>query len=324
LDLLSPETKVAVKIQAIPNPNLLPVQDAYPTQVILSENLPKDSGTASISEVDSDDDDTGTPPGTPPSDSSTPSLTTDTSSDTSTHSTDNPKTDSDTDKGAPFSQKLKEKVKKMFPKMFRKTVGYPPAGSRVHHIDTGNAQPFKIRGRPHSPRENLKIKKFVEDALEKEVIEPSDSLWSLPLLLIPKKNGTLGPCVDLRALNNLTRKNAYPLPRIDECYLYLKNATIFTTLDLKCGYWQVRIADEDRCKTAFTCRFGHFQVRVMAFGLTGAPATFQEMMNDILQRYIDEFVMVYLDDIVIYSSTLKDTKLTLNRSSLLWQMRIWS
>lgn len=96
------------------------------------------------------------------------------------------------------------------------------------------------------------------------------------------------------------------MPRIDECYINLHDAVIFTTLDLKSGYWPVRLDDDANAKTAFTCRYGHFQFRVMPFGLTSAPTTFQTMMNDILRDYIDDFVMVYLDDIVIYSRSIDE------------------
>ena len=110
-------------------------------------------------------------------------------------------------------------------------------------------------------------------------------------------------CVDYQALNELTKSNAYLLPRIDECYCNLASAQYFTCLDLRSGYWQIRLAEDAKEKTTFTCWYGHFQFRVMPFGLTNAPATFQRMMNDILRKYIDCCTMVYLDDVIIFSKT---------------------
>ena len=107
--------------------------------------------------------------------------------------------------------------------------------------------------------------------------------------------------MDYRALNDKTRKNTYPLPRIDECIDSFSQARIFTKLDLLSGYWQLRIADADIHKTAFNTRQGKFEFLVMPFGLTNAPATFQSMMNSILRPYLFKFVVVYLDDIVVYS-----------------------
>jgi hypothetical protein len=154
-----------------------------------------------------------------------------------------------------------------------------------------------------TPLEHEAIKCFVEEGIKEGVIEPSDSPWSSPLLLVPKKDGTLWICVDFRALNKLTKPNAYPLPRIDECYQNLAGAKFFTSLDLCSGYWQVRLANDAKEKTAFTCRYGHYQFCVMPFGLTNTPATFQAMMNNILQEHIDRIVMVYLDNIIIFSKS---------------------
>ena len=113
-------------------------------------------------------------------------------------------------------------------------------------------------------------------------------------------------CVDFRALNKVTKSNVYPLPRIDKCYRNLADAKFFTGLDLHSGYWQIRLADEAKEKTAFTCWYGHFQFHVMPFGLTNAPATFQRMMNDILHKYIDRTAMAYLDDMSIYSRSKEE------------------
>ena len=113
-------------------------------------------------------------------------------------------------------------------------------------------------------------------------------------------------CIDYRALNNKTVRNAYPLPRIQDCINRLGKACHCTMLDLTSGYWQVRIADKDVPKTAFNTRYGKYEFLVMPFGLTNAPSTFQTLMNSILRSYVDRFVLVYLDDILIYSNSAEE------------------
>jgi hypothetical protein len=139
--------------------------------------------------------------------------------------------------------------------------------------------------------------------LEKGFIEPSSSPWGAPILFVAKADGSLRMCVDYRALNKVTQKDRYPLPRIDDLFDQLRGAQFFSSLDLQSGYHQVRISDEDVPKTAFRTPLGHFQWRVLSFGLTNAPATFMRLMNTVLAPFIGKFVLVYLDDILIYSKT---------------------
>lgn len=205
-----------------------------------------------------------------------------------------------------ISEELQAHAKKQFPALFKNTVANPPARKWTHNIETGDATPIRVQGRPHTPLEHEAISAFVKDALRDGIIEPSDSPWSFPLLLVKKADGNLRVCVDFRQLNRVTRKNAYPLPRIDDCYQFLQHARFFTTLDLKSGYWQVQLTPTAAPKTAFTSRTGHYHFKVMPFGLTNAPATFQRMMNEILAPFVDRFVLVYLKDIVIFSRTMSE------------------
>ena len=142
--------------------------------------------------------------------------------------------------------------------------------------------------------------------LEKGFIEPSSSPWGAPVLFIAKKDGTLRMCIDYRALNKVTLKDMYPLPRIDDLFDQLKGAVYFSSIDLQQGYHQVRITEEDVEKTAFRTPLGHFQYRVLSFGLTNAPATFMRLMNRVLAPYLRKFVCVYLDDILIYSKSKEE------------------
>jgi len=182
--------------------------------------------------------------------------------------------------------------------------GLPPSRGVEHEIDLEpGTQPPAQRIYHMSPLELAEVKKQLTELIEMEFIQPSKAPYGAPILFVRKKNGKLRMCVDYRALNKITVKNRYPLPRIDDLMDQLHGATVFSKLDLQSGYWQIRIAEKDVPKTAFRTRYGHFEWRVMPFGLTNAPATFQALMNRILQPYLDRFVVVYLDDILIYSKT---------------------
>src|SRR3954464_10959919 len=157
-------------------------------------------------------------------------------------------------------------------------------------------RPYKM-----APHELAELKSQLEVSLAKGFIRPSSSPWGCPVLFVTKKDGTERMCVDYRPLNLATIKNKYPLPRINDLYDQLAGSAIFCKMDLRLGYHQIRIREEDIPKTAFTTRYGLYEYTVMSFGVTNAPATFSRLMNSIFMEYLDKFVMVYLDDILVYS-----------------------
>jgi hypothetical protein len=150
------------------------------------------------------------------------------------------------------------------------------------------------------------LKKQLTILLDKGFIRPSTSPYGAPILFVKKKDGTYRLVIDYRSINKLTIKNRYPLPRIDDLLDRLHGASYFTSIDLQSGYHQIRVSPEDIPKTAFRTRYGLYEFTVLPFGLTNAPATFQRLMNDLFREHLDDFVLVYLDDILIYSSTPED------------------
>ena len=138
--------------------------------------------------------------------------------------------------------------------------------------------------------------------LEHGFIRPSDSPYGSPILFVPKKDGSLRFCIDYRWVNKNTVKNRYPLPLPEELFDRLGNAKVFTKIDLRSGYWQMPVKLGDIPKIAFKSRRGLYEFLVMPFGVTNAPAQFMNMMNDLLGEYLDQFVLIFLDDVLIYSA----------------------
>ncbi|KAL5479133.1 hypothetical protein EMCRGX_G022617 [Ephydatia muelleri] len=174
-----------------------------------------------------------------------------------------------------------------------------------HHIVTGDHKGIKQSGRRLPFHQREEVKELLDGMLERQVIEPSQGSWSSPVVLVKKKDGSTRFCVDFRQLNAVTKKDAQPLPRIDETLDVLGSAQWFSCLDLTSGYWQVEVAPEDREKTAFVTPYGLFQFRVMPFGLTNAPATFQRLMERVLAGLHWTTCLIYLDDILIFSATVQ-------------------
>ncbi|RZB86561.1 Transposon Ty3-G Gag-Pol polyprotein [Glycine soja] len=153
---------------------------------------------------------------------------------------------------------------------------------------------------------SAELKKQLEELLDKQFVRPSVSPWGALVLLVKKKDGTMRLCVDYRQLNKVTIKNKYPFPRIDDLMDQLVGACVFSKIDLKSGYHQIRVKSEDIPKTAFRTRYGHYEYLVMPFGVTNAPRVFMDYMNRVFHPYLDSFVVVFIDDILVYSKTREE------------------
>lgn len=181
-----------------------------------------------------------------------------------------------------------------------------PASRTRHRINTGSAQPIRQKPYRVSPAERKIISDQVQEMLSKGVIQESSSPWAAPVILVKKKDSTWRFCVDYRRLNTVTKKDVYPLPRIDDAIDCLFAASYFSSVDLRSGYWQIPMHDNDREKTAFITPDGLFEFNVMPFGLCNAPATFERFMDTILRGLKWEICMCYLDDVVIFGRTFSE------------------
>jgi hypothetical protein len=175
-----------------------------------------------------------------------------------------------------------------------------------HIIDTGEERPIKQR--PY--RATLPDQQFISEEIQRMenagIIQPSTSPWASPIVIVSKKNEKKRLCIDYRKVNSITKKDAYPLPRIDEMLDALGNSKWFTSMDLTSGYWQIGMHPDSIQKTAFVSREGLYEFNVMPFGVCNGPATFQRAMDDMLGNYNWKFAMAYIDDINVFSHTFEE------------------
>ncbi|GJW33274.1 putative reverse transcriptase domain-containing protein [Tanacetum coccineum] len=185
--------------------------------------------------------------------------------------------------------------------------GLPPARQVEFQIDlVPGAAPVARAPYRLAPAEMQELSTQLQELSEKGFIRPSSSPWGAPVLFVKKKDGSFRMCIDYRELNKLTVKNRYPLSRIDDLFDQLQGSRVYSKIDLRSGYHQLRVREEDIPKTAFRTRYGHYKFEVMSFGLTNAPAVFMDLMNRVCKLYLDRFVIVFINDILIYSKSRKE------------------
>nr|GEX27907.1 putative reverse transcriptase domain-containing protein [Tanacetum cinerariifolium] len=168
------------------------------------------------------------------------------------------------------------------------------------YIQKGSRAPYRL-----APSEMKELSEQLQELSDKGFIRPSSLPWGAPILFVKKKYGSFRMCIDYQELNKLTVKNQYPLPQIDDLFDQLQGSSVYSKIDLRSGYHQLRVREQDVPKTAFRTQYGHYEFQVMPFGLTNAPAAFMDLMNRVCKPYLDKFVIVFIDDILIY---LKDEK----------------
>jgi hypothetical protein len=192
-----------------------------------------------------------------------------------------------------------------YPDVFPEELPGMPPGRDIEFIIElilGTA-PIAQRVYRMNPQELEELKRQLTDMLSKGLIHPSASPWGSPILFVEKRDGTIRLCVDYRKLNEVTIKNKYPLPKIEDLFDQLNGAKVFSKIDLRTGYHQLKVHESDIPKTAFTTRYGLFEYTMMSFGLTNAPAYFMNLMNKVFMKFLDKFMVVFIDDILVYSKT---------------------
>nr|GEZ81412.1 hypothetical protein [Tanacetum cinerariifolium] len=185
--------------------------------------------------------------------------------------------------------------------------GLPPARQVEFQIDlVPGAAPVARALYRLAPIEMQELSTQLQELSDKGFIRPSSSPWGAPVLFVKKKNGSFRMCIDYRELNKLTVKNRYLLSRIDDLFYQLQGSQVYSKIDMRSGYHQLRVGEEDISKTAFRTRYGHYEFQVMPFGLTNAPAVFMDLMNLVCKPYLDRYMIVFRDDILIYSKNRKE------------------
>ncbi|GJS48697.1 putative reverse transcriptase domain-containing protein [Tanacetum coccineum] len=194
-------------------------------------------------------------------------------------------------------------IVRKFPEVFLEDLpGLPPARQVEFQIDlVPGAAPVARAPYRLAPSKMQELSAQLQELSDKGFIRPSSSPWGAPVLFVKKKDGSFWMCIDYHEQNKLTVKNRYPLPRIDNLFDQLQGSSVYSKIDLRSGYHQLRVRDEDIPKTTFRTRYGHYEFQVMPFGLTNAPAIFIDLMNRVCNPFLDKFVIVFIDDILIYS-----------------------
>ncbi|GJW33263.1 putative reverse transcriptase domain-containing protein [Tanacetum coccineum] len=195
-----------------------------------------------------------------------------------------------------------------FPEVFLEDLSGIPSGRQVEFqidlipsIAPVARAPYRL-----APSEVKELSDQLKELSDKGFIRPSFSPWGAPVLFVKKKDGSFRMCIDYRELNKLTVKNRYPLPRIDDLIDQLQGSSVYPKIDLRSGYHQLRVREEDIPKMAFKTWYGHYEFQVMPFGLTNASAVFMDLINRVCKPYLDKFVIVFIDDILIYSKNKKE------------------
>jgi hypothetical protein len=213
-----------------------------------------------------------------------------------------------------------------FPDVFPEELPDMPPERKVElaiELIPGTA-PISNRAYRVSGPELVELKKQIDELLEKGYIRPSTSPWAAPVLFVGKKDGTKRMCIDYRALNEVTIKNKYPLPWIEDLLDQLRGASVFSKIDLRSGYHQLRIRPADIPKTTFITKYGLYEFMVMSFGLTNAPAYFMYLMNSVFMDYLDKFVVVF-DDILVYSQNEQEHEEHLRKVlQRLWDCQLYA
>jgi hypothetical protein len=195
-----------------------------------------------------------------------------------------------------------------FPDVFPEELPGMPSDRDIEFVielKPGTAPIHKTPFRMTTP-ELAELKKHIKELLEKGFIYPSSSLWGAPVIFVLEKDGTQRLCVDYRALNEVTIKNNYPLPRIDDLFDQLCGACVFSKIDFRSGYHQLKVRECDILKTPFVSRYDLYEYTVMSFGLTKAPTYFMYLMNKVFMEYLDKFVVVFIYDMLVYSRSEKE------------------
>ncbi|GJW46385.1 putative reverse transcriptase domain-containing protein [Tanacetum coccineum] len=195
-----------------------------------------------------------------------------------------------------------------FPKVFPEDLsGIPPTRQVEFQIDLiSGVAPVARASYRLASSEMKELSDQLKELSDKGFIRPSSSPWGAPVLFVKKKDGSFRMCIDYQELNKLMVKNRYPLPRIDDLFDQLQGSSVYSKIDMRSGYHQLRVREKYIPKTAFRTRYGHYEFQVMPFGLTNAPAVFMDLMNRVCKLYLDKFITVFIDDILIYSKSKQE------------------